>query len=273
MARLAPQYNTLKALFARSGNQCAFPGCTHALFNLKNDFIGQLCHIEAALPGGRRYNETQTDEGRRAYSNLLLLCYAHHIEIDRNSEFTVERLQNIKQRHEAIHKADFQIEEAEILKVAKEMEEYWERIERLNRLEHSMPELAFEIDVKKDFFDILTNIRNSLDFIEKLTQSLWESDEDLLKEFHSMLARKNISPSIFSDVRYYENPFVNRNWEIHNLGIPNWLTNIQIDLIHLEVKYLEEYALSHIQDITVTEKLERAKARLAELAQHSTRVD
>ena len=273
MARLVPQYNTFKALFARSGNQCAFPGCTHALFNLKNDFIGQVCHIEAALSGGPRYNETQTDEGRRAYSNLLLLCYAHHVEIDRNSEFTVERLQNIKQRHEAIHKADFQLEEAEILKVAKEMEEYWERIERLNRIEHSMPDLAFEIDTKKDFFDILTNIRNDLDFIEKLTQSLRESDEDLLKEFHSMLARKNISLSIFSDVRYYENPFVNRNWEFHNIGVPNWLTRVRIDLVHLEVKYLEKHILSHTQDTRATERLEQAKANLEELAQHSAHID
>lgn len=273
MARLAPKYNTLKALFARSGNQCAFPGCTHALFNLKNDFIGQVCHIEAALPEGPRYNETQTDEGRRAYSNLLLLCYAHHIEIDRDVEFTVERLENIKQRHEAIHKADFQIEEAELLKIAKEMEEYWERIERLNRVEHSMPDLAFEVDAKKNFFDILSNLRNSLNFIEKLAQSLRESDEEILKEFHSMLARKNISPNIFSDVRYYENPFVNRNWETHNLAIPNSLARVRIDLAHIEVKYLEKHILSHIEDTRATERLEQAKVNLEELAQHSAHLD
>ena len=136
-----------------------------------------------------------------------------------------------------------------------------------------MPDLAFEIDAKKDFFDILDNIKTSLNFIEELTQSLRESDENILKEFHSMLTRKNISLSIFSDVHYYENPFVIRNWETHNLAIPNWLARIHIDLAHLEVKYLEGYILSHTQDTRATERLEQAKANLEELAQHSAHID
>ncbi len=48
MARLAPKAEILRALFARSGNQCAFPGCTQPLINDKNKFIAQVCHIEAA---------------------------------------------------------------------------------------------------------------------------------------------------------------------------------------------------------------------------------
>jgi hypothetical protein len=37
-------------------------------------FIGQLCHIEAAEEGGQRFNERMTNEERRAFENLLLLC-------------------------------------------------------------------------------------------------------------------------------------------------------------------------------------------------------
>jgi len=51
LARLAPNTNVLRALFARSGNQCAFPGCTQPIINSKNKFIGQVCHIEAASEG------------------------------------------------------------------------------------------------------------------------------------------------------------------------------------------------------------------------------
>ena len=53
MSRLAPKIDVLKALFARSGNQCAFPGCTQPLMNEKNKFIAQVCHIEAAMRGVR----------------------------------------------------------------------------------------------------------------------------------------------------------------------------------------------------------------------------
>ena len=139
MARLAPTLKTLKALFARSGNQCAFPDCSQALVNHKNQFIGQLCHIETAMPGGSRYNERQTDEERRRYENLLLLCYPHHIETNDCDEFPVEKLREIKQAHESTHEASrFQLKEAELLKLVKEMEKFWARIERLNRVEHSM---------------------------------------------------------------------------------------------------------------------------------------
>ena len=274
MARFAPKLKTLKALFARSGNQCAFPGCRQPLVNHKHQIIGEVCHIEAAMSGGQRYNARQTHEDRRAYDNLLLLCHPHHIETNDVDEYPVERLREIKQIHEAVNEAsDFQIKEAELLKFVNEMEKFWERIERLNRVEHSMRELAFDVNAKGTFFDILNNICDAIDSTERLQDLLHRSDEELPREFRSMLIRKNIAPSVFSDVPYYENPFENRNWEIHNIGIPNWLQRVRIDLVHLEVKYLEECALSHAKDTVAAERLERAKAHLAELAQHAIHID
>lgn len=227
------------------------------------------------MPGGPRYNERQTDEERRAYENLLLLCHPHHVEIDNDddNEYPVDRLRDIKQVHEAAHEAShFQIKETELLKLAKEMEKFWHRIERLNRIEHSMPELAFEINTKGTFFDILSSIRNAIDSIESLLDLLRRSDEELPRDFRSLLIRRNIAPNLFSGVPYYENPFEIRNWEIHNIGTPNWLQKVRIDLVHLEVKYLEEYVLSHAQE-AAAERLEKAKTYLAELAQHAAHVD
>ena len=96
-----PRNNTLRAILARSGNQCAFPGCVHPIVNEKHQFIAQVCHIEAAAPDGQRYNPAMTEEQRRAYDNLLLLCYRHHIETNDIREFTVEALKRMKAQHEA----------------------------------------------------------------------------------------------------------------------------------------------------------------------------
>ena len=46
MAPLTPKTEILRALFARSGNQCAFPVCAQPLVNDKNKFIAQVCHID-----------------------------------------------------------------------------------------------------------------------------------------------------------------------------------------------------------------------------------
>ena len=64
-------------------------------------FIGNVCHIEAASPDGQRYNPNQTDEDRRAFSNLMLMCYPHHITTNNVEQYTVDVLKKIKADHEA----------------------------------------------------------------------------------------------------------------------------------------------------------------------------
>lgn len=98
--RLAPTRETLRELYLKSGNRCAFPGCNKAMFSAKGVFVGQICHIEAVEPGGKRFNKKQTNEQRRHVSNLVLMCYDHHVETDDVSKFTVERMKRIKEEHE-----------------------------------------------------------------------------------------------------------------------------------------------------------------------------
>jgi len=93
--------STIKKLFALSGNQCAFPDC-NVIFVLpeRQEIIAQICHIEAAEIGGERYNPNQTDDERRDYNNLILLCPNHHVETDDTLKYTVEALKEMKRNHE-----------------------------------------------------------------------------------------------------------------------------------------------------------------------------
>jgi hypothetical protein len=85
-----------------SKNQCAFPGCNEPLLNHRQEYVGELCHIEAAEPGGPRYNHHQSDEERRSIPNLLFLCHPHHKETDNEALYPVDCLREIKARHEAL---------------------------------------------------------------------------------------------------------------------------------------------------------------------------
>ncbi len=98
--RLEITKETAKKLFAHSGNQCAFPNCTRLIIDGKGQFIAQLCHIEAAEPGGERFNSAMDNEQRRNFSNLLLLCYEHHVVTNNVVDYPVERLQRMKREHE-----------------------------------------------------------------------------------------------------------------------------------------------------------------------------
>jgi hypothetical protein len=95
-----PTDATIKRLFARSGNRCAFPKCTVEIVQ-GDTLVGEMCHIKAAHPGGPRYDPNQTAAERHGYDNLILMCGTHHTVIDADEEaYTVERLIRMKIDHE-----------------------------------------------------------------------------------------------------------------------------------------------------------------------------
>lgn len=100
-ARLIPKGETLREVFLKSGNQCAFPGCSRLMMDKDGVFVGQVCHIEAAEEGGERFNDDTPPENRRAFANLMLLCYDHHQVTNNVAKYPVADLQKMKAEHEA----------------------------------------------------------------------------------------------------------------------------------------------------------------------------
>lgn len=49
--------------------------------------IGQICHIEGEKEMSSRFNSNMTEEQRRSFDNLILLCPTHHTIIDRDPEY------------------------------------------------------------------------------------------------------------------------------------------------------------------------------------------
>lgn len=73
----------IKRLFAFSGNQCSEPNCKRPVIAEDGiTVVGKVCHLEAASSKGPRYRIEMTDEERRSYDNLILLCDEHHSIID-----------------------------------------------------------------------------------------------------------------------------------------------------------------------------------------------
>lgn len=97
--------NTLRRLDTLSGNECAHPTCTKSLIGSDGiSIISKICHIEAANVGGARFNPKMTDDDRRHYDNLVLLCDEHHTIIDNKeneARYPVGSLQEWKKNHES----------------------------------------------------------------------------------------------------------------------------------------------------------------------------
>lgn len=102
--RLAPTTDVTRDLYLRSGNRCAYPGCNQPLMRPDGVLIGEIAHIEAVMPTGPRFRALMTNEERRTFGNLLLLCGNHHTVVDADPDtWTVAKLQELKAAHEAIY--------------------------------------------------------------------------------------------------------------------------------------------------------------------------
>ena len=273
MARLAPKLGVLRALFAKSGNLCAFPGCTHHLINQKNQFVGQICHIEAALEGGERYNKNMTDEDRRSYENLLMLCYAHHVETNDIDTYTVSKLKKIKSEHENNSKlALFKIDESNLHKILDESEKYWDKIEKLNNEQHRHQDMAITVDHLASFGDVTEDLNKLFGIVETFFSDFDRSDNRLLIDLKKIFEDLQLDFNLISNIPYYDNPFENRNWEKHNIGVPNISSKIRMLLVQLEIKYLDEYLKTN-NDQASKEKYVELKEKFEILASSSTYID
>ena len=93
---------TKSILAKRSGYRCNNPECRRMTVGAHSDpnkfvSLGQACHIEAASPGGPRYNPALSTEERQNVSNGIWLCYSCSKLIDSDPDrFTVNVLNRWK---------------------------------------------------------------------------------------------------------------------------------------------------------------------------------
>ncbi len=94
-------------LFALSGNQCAFPGCTNAVTGQvapgeQPVTLAQRAHIVGVGRQGPRSRAVPLSADIDAVENLTLLCGVHHRIVDANPRiYSVEVLAKYKADHEA----------------------------------------------------------------------------------------------------------------------------------------------------------------------------
>lgn len=92
------------ALATLSHGVCYFPDCQHPVVVFKNGipYVDvQIAHIYDANPGNR-YRASMTNNERRSFKNLILLCKPHHEIVDKYNpgSYTAETLTEWKTKHE-----------------------------------------------------------------------------------------------------------------------------------------------------------------------------
>jgi hypothetical protein len=102
---------TERALYAFAATMCYFPGCkTPVIVFVDGEPVSNVetAHIRGANPGSPRYDPAMTDDERRSYPNLILLCIPHHKIVDKlhPEMYSVELLTEWKTQREAEARVD-----------------------------------------------------------------------------------------------------------------------------------------------------------------------
>ena len=96
--------STVRRLDTLSGNECSEPNCNKKLIAEDGiSIVSKICHIAAASKEGPRFDKTMTDDDRRSFDNLILLCDEHHVIIDNKvneKKYPVALLKTWKAEHE-----------------------------------------------------------------------------------------------------------------------------------------------------------------------------
>jgi hypothetical protein len=222
-----------RTLLARSGNNCAFPGCTSPLFNQNHEFIAQLCHIEGVK--GERHNPNLTDEEINSYSNLMFLCYEHHQETNNEKTFPVETLKKMKLDHEQKYiLSPMVVNMSHIYSLRKENEEYWEKVGIVNTSEHVVPDLRIEINTKATYEELYSELNSILESLDNLHSSFDEIDK-------------------------------NKYWETFNLGFPNHMTKTKVFIEQMRIIFYESYFANYPHDNKIKEKLQKLRKDFIEV--------
>lgn len=265
MARLPPTIQVLRALFAKSGNLCAFPMCSHPLIDENNLFVGQVCHIEAAESGGERYNPVQTDEQRRNYENLILLCYRHHVVTNDTGLFTVDRLRRMKSEHEAKYSSGaFAPDDRVLCALAADMERYWAKVGYLHEHAHTAGEFKAPVKATASFDEVAADAREALQQLTSLSRHL--QNDPLYEDALAFLRILGYDTTAVENAEQFKNPFIERNWDVVQLGLRNWLITLSILIDQMDLLFTSERLKTGPNDPATLKKLEELKARFLHAA-------
>jgi hypothetical protein len=190
---------TIKRLFTLSGNVCAFPDCNTNMIDPKRlIIIGQICHIEGENETSPRFNSNMTEELRRDFDNLILLCPTHHIIIDRTpAQYTTNILKQMKANHQEKYKNMLYVppdEIVRILNISVNTDEY--SVERIHNLLKLYRELTGD-ETKKTWRDYFKHAFKGLKLSSPVSQ---DEVEALSLVFDDIVNLKHDDEDMFQDL-------------------------------------------------------------------------
>lgn len=118
-----------------------------------------------------------------------------------------------------------------------DLDKFWKEVEaQWSQLDP--PDLRVEFDREADPLVLMNVLSEQLKRVADFHEAISNSYACLERDLIDLLGRIGCDTKALEDVPHYENPFINRDWELITF-FPNCLRRCEVALAQLRVKYLE----------------------------------
>ena len=264
---------TIKTLIAKSRGRCAFSGCNVALVE-GDTFLGEIAHIVSHQTNGPRFRDDLPYERRNQIENLILLCAHHHLLVDKcPDKYSVAVLKRYKSQHE-VSKEEYQVPEKIAEQALSSMNLFIKEVFAKQKAIHPIYELAIELPKLKQPQKTFNKIYAALAAIENnIFEFYRKSNNNLIQDAKEFLNKIGVDRKLFDSVPCHENPFINRCWEIDNLGSRNWMLRLHMEILYAEINYLSLYNRMEPNNTKVAKRLKSSQKEFDDLACNSGYAD
>lgn len=113
----------------------------------------------------------------------------------------------------------------------------------------------------KSTLELLSTFTENINGLENMISWISSSNERIEDDLKKLMQKIGCDSEKLNSIPYYENPFVDRNWETLCLGFPNWMNALKLSFLNLQVRLLE-YEAQRTENEEIIEKLNYAKKEL-----------
>ncbi len=121
--------------------------------------------------------------------------------------------------------------------------------------------LAMDFISSKDTLELLNIFSENISGLQNMHSWISSSNDKLEDDLKKLMQKVGCDSEKLNSVPYYENPFINRDWETIALGFPNWMNALRLSFLNLQVRLLE-YEVQRSESEEYAEALNKAKAEL-----------
>lgn len=146
------------------------------------------------------------------------------------------------------------IEEFNIKKTWKDMKSKWKAI--VAPVDMKI-DFNFEQDIKESIDMLEYEIEGIEDFHDYISDSYSKMEEDLKQ----LLEKLEIDKKRIEEIPYYQNPFINRDWEMITF-FPNRIKKLKLAVLQIKLSYLHKKAEESMWSKELKEKIKKTKLEL-----------